>query len=224
MLPGGKVAYLWFLPLGESRSAMTPPTEALTSEEEPQPCPTGVPEACTVSLVLPGPGNLQSLPAVGWEGTTMARGKRRCWVMLAEAANTCSPTASLERPLQAQHPREWLAWLAEPHRTLGAPWFVTGTVLFAFFSHHTHSPHPYQTQNQKPLCFDLQSLVRRRAFTRMKSLSSLPQNEELPEPTAPGTQLWEGVTRHLGATPCASQIQSRAVRVPYGHCEKRPHA
>lgn len=89
----------------------------------------------------------------------------------AEAGNTCSPTASLERPLQAQRPREWLVWLAEPHRALGAPWFVTGAVLFAFFSHHTHPPHPYQTQNQKPLCFDLQSLVRRRAFTRMKSLS-----------------------------------------------------
>lgn len=52
-------------------------TEALTSEEEPQLCPMGVPEAGTVSLVLPGPGNLQSLPAVGWEETTTARGRSR---------------------------------------------------------------------------------------------------------------------------------------------------
>ena len=64
-----------------------------------------------------------------------------CREMQPEAEGTCSPAASLGQP-QAHSLPGVMAWLVDPqpwiHKVLGAPWFITGSVLPFVYSDSTH--------------------------------------------------------------------------------------
>lgn len=161
-----------------------------------------------MSQVLPKLGNLQTVPTVHWEGTAVARGKKCCWEMLAEAGSTCSPAASLERPLWAQPHGEWLphgAWLPQHqlHKALGAHRFITEwsspLSIQPLYTPITSLPKQKPTtQKQKNFVFLL---------TKLRTGNILHAHEDFLT-FSPNIASWEGVTRHLWATPRVSQIQS----------------